>query len=136
MIHIHFQGENAGSEAASFITWIKSENMLHLLSPVSAPVSAPSIPRPVIVSPSGERNVWEESPAVRVFRTAFPGSKLRPSGDENRHQAAIRNLRDRGFDVSIFSADWKPSESALPAMPEASAEADVFAPDGLDESDI
>lgn len=136
MIHIHFQGENAGSEAASFITWLKSENMLHLLSPVSAPVSAPSAARPVIASPSGERNVWEESPAVRVFRQAFPGAKLRPAGDENRHQAAIRNLRDRGFDVSIFSAEWRPSETVLPAMPETGTETEVFAPDGLDENDI
>lgn len=134
MIHVHFQGENAGSEAASFIAWLKSEGMLNLLSPVSAPAAAaPSAPRPVIVSPSGERNVWEESPAVRVFRQAFPNAKLRPSGDENRHQAAVRNLRDRGFDVSIFSNDWKPSSSPIPV---SSEDPEAIAPDGLDESDI
>lgn len=133
MIHVHFSGEEAASEAASFINWLKSENMLNLLSPVAAPV--PTMPRPAIVSPSGERNVWEESPAVRVFRKAFPNAKLRPTADENRHQAAVRNLRERGFDVSSFSPDWRPAVNPLPAESGADSLEGV-APDGLDDSDI
>lgn len=138
MIHLHFQGENAAGEAASFIEWLETTGRTHLLSGASLPASVPlptasGAPSKAV---SAKNNPWEDSPAVKVFRRSFPGETLRPAGDENRHQTAMRRLREKRYDTSIFPEDWKPSGQMAIPEPEAMETESAEMPDGADMEDI
>lgn len=126
-LHIHLDSADA---AASLIKYLIDEKILIPGMTGSMSVDSAPVPRGNGAAPS-VFNPYESSPAVQYYRTRFPGRKIRPAGNENRHQAAIRLLRAENQGIPEAWNTWEPSPSELIPGSE-----EISAPEGLDDNDI